>query len=60
MTENFNITEEIWYKHSKYINITKHSKAWWNEECNRDLVIYQASRKRTNWIKYRKTVKMAK
>ena len=54
------IIEEIWYKHSKYVNITKYSKAWWNEEYNRDLVTYQASRKRKNWIKYRKTVKMAK
>ena len=54
------VTEEIWYKHSKYVNITKCSKAWWNEEYNRDLVTYQASRKRKNWIKYRKTVKIAK
>ena len=32
--------ERIWYKHSKIINITKHSKKWWNEQCQRDLEHY--------------------
>jgi len=27
------ITERLWYKHSKIVNITKHSKEWWNEQC---------------------------
>jgi len=54
------IAEELWYKHSKYVNITKHSKAWWNKEYNRDWTIYQTSRRRIDWIKYRKTVKIAK
>ena len=23
----------LWYKHSKKVNITRHSKAWWNNNC---------------------------
>ena len=32
--------EKIWYKYSKIVNITKYSKAWWDENCHRDLVSY--------------------
>jgi len=28
------IFKSIWYKFSQYINITKYSKAWWNEKCH--------------------------
>jgi len=28
------ISKSIWYKFSQYINITKYSKAWWNEKCH--------------------------
>ena len=54
------ITEELWYKYSKYGNITKYSKAQWNEEYNRNLTIYQTFRSRTNQIRYRKIAKIAK
>ena len=30
--EYLRISEITWYKYSKYINITKQSKNWWNEE----------------------------
>ena len=61
VTQEFtSIVKKLQYKHSKYTNITKYSKAWWNKECNRDLVTYQISRKRLDWIKYMKMVKMAK
>jgi len=36
--------ERIWYKHSKNVNITKHSKAWWNDNCHRDFNIYRQSK----------------
>jgi len=26
-------TDKIWLKHSKMINITRHSKLWWNDNC---------------------------
>ena len=61
VTQEFtSIVEELWYKYSKYVNITKCSKVWWNEECNKDPTEYQTSRRRIHWIKYRKTVKIAK
>jgi len=30
-----NKVNNAWEKSSKIINITKHSKSWWNENCNR-------------------------
>ena len=35
-------------------------KAWWNKKYNRDLVTYHMSKSRTDWMKYKKTVKIAK
>ena len=32
--------ENIWFKHSKMVNITKYSKVWWNEDCQRNLDKY--------------------
>ena len=41
MTQEFtSIVKKLKYKHSKHVFITKYSKAWWNKDCNRDLVIY--------------------
>ena len=52
VTQEFtSIAEKLWYEHSK---------VQWNKEYNKDLVAYQTSRKKTDWIKYRKVVKMAK
>ena len=31
------LLENIWAKNLKIINITKHSKSWWNMNCSRDL-----------------------
>jgi len=36
--------EKIWFKHSKIVNITRHSKSWWNKECQRGLEKYRSSR----------------
>jgi len=37
-------TECAWEKNSKLINITRHSKSWWNKEYNWSLRNYRASR----------------
>jgi len=34
------ILEMIWYKHLKYVNITRWSKNWWNKECQTKLRNY--------------------
>jgi len=52
--------EDLWNKYSKYVNITKCSKEWWNEDCKRNLAIYQQSGERYDWKSYRKSVKIAK
>jgi len=28
-----NNMDKIWFKYSKVVNITKHSKTWWNVDC---------------------------
>ena len=47
-------------KNSRNINITKCSKIWLNKECDKNLAKYQVSRGKTNWIKYKKSVRTAK
>ena len=32
--------EKIWFEHSKMVNITRHSKTWWNEDCHHSLDKY--------------------
>ena len=41
-----NDIDRIWHKYSKIVNITKHSKAWWDKNCHRDLGNYRISK----WI----------
>lgn len=41
VTQEFaTIADHLWNKFSKLTNITRHFKAWWNKECNRDLATY--------------------
>jgi len=35
-----NIVERAWFKFSKPVRITKHSKSWWNDKCSQDLAKY--------------------
>jgi len=37
--------ERIWFKHSKIVNITKHSKAWWDKNCHRSSEKYRQSKR---------------
>ena len=33
--------DSTWFKYSKDVNITKHSKVWWNKDCCKDINKYQ-------------------
>ena len=52
--------EYAWEKNFKLINISRHSKSWWNNECNQCLRIYRTSRSLEDWKIFRKTVKTTK
>jgi len=41
--------DSLWYKYSKSINITKHSKVWWNKEYNTNLNVYHSSKSTVDW-----------
>jgi len=36
--------ENVWTKNSEIVNITVHSKSWWNAKCSNNLDIYRSSR----------------
>ena len=55
-----NIVDHTWMKYSKLANIMKHSKSWWNGECNKDLAIYRSSKSIESWKMFWKTVKSTK
>ena len=53
-------TNSIWFKNLKIINITKHSKLWWNKECQRELEKYRLLKRLKNWKNFKSTVKKTK
>jgi len=52
--------ERIWYKHLKVVNITKHSKDWWDENCHRDLKTYRQYKQIEDWRRFKSMVKKIK
>ena len=60
VNEFTNKVKSTWEKSSKIINITRHSKIWWNKNCNRDLAIYRLSKKLEDWKTFQRTVKNTK
>ena len=36
--------DNIWHKYSRKVNIKNHSKAWWNNNCQKDLDKYRQSK----------------
>ena len=49
-----------WHKNFKKVNISRHSKAWWNDNCQRDLDICCYSRSLNNQKKFKEIVKKMK
>jgi len=41
--------EVTWEKNLKVINITRHSKSWWDKSCCRDLEKYRSSKSLEDW-----------
>ena len=54
------IVDQSWSKHSKFINITKCSKSWWNNKCSQDLANYRVIKSIESWKTFSKTVKLSK
>ena len=52
--------EYVWKLNAKQVQIMKHSKSWWNEECNRTLNNYRTTRSLDNWKLFKSTVKSMK
>ena len=57
VTDFANIIESVWTKNSKIVNITKHSKSWWNNDCNQDLASYRSLKNIEDWKAFWKMVK---
>ena len=49
-----------WNKNSKHVKITKHSKSWWNKECNCALNNYRTTRSLEDWKTFKSKVKSSK
>ena len=54
------IVNWAWNKNSKWMRITKYSKKWWSDECNKALTDYRESRSLNNWKTFKKVVKDTK
>ena len=54
------LINQAWNKNTKQSRITRHSKQWWNNKCNRAINEYRASRSLESWKKFRRVVKNTK
>ena len=52
--------KSLWAQYLKTVNITKHSKSWWDLNCNRNLKKYKYSKYIEDWRQFRNTVKKTK
>ena len=54
------LVNQAWNKNTKRSRITRHSKQWWNNECNQAINEYRASRSLESWKKFRRVIKDTK
>ena len=54
------LVNQAWNKNAKHLRITKHSKKWWSEECNKALTDYRTSRSLYDWKTFKKVIKNTK
>jgi len=52
--------ENAWRMNSKQVNIMRHCKSWWNEECSLALSNYRSTRSLDNWKIFKSKVKLSK
>jgi len=55
-----NIMDKVCVKNSKIINVTKHSKSWWDKKYNKDLEKYRNSKSLEDQKSFCSTVKNMK
>ena len=60
ISEYVRISESTWYKFSQYVNITKHSKTWWNKEYQVKMTNYKSSKMIEDWKIFKGVVKKTK
>ena len=52
--------EQAWNANARRVNIMKHSKKWWDKDCNCSLNKYRESRSLKDWKLFKRTVKITK
>jgi len=52
--------DQAWNTNARKVNITKHYKKWWNEDCNHSLNEYKESRNLEDWKSSKRIVKSTK
>ena len=52
--------KQAWNTNARRVNITKHSKKWWNEDYNRSFNKYREFRNLEEWKSFKKMVKITK
>ena len=52
--------KNAWRANSKWVNITRQSKSWWNKKCSIALSSYRTTQSLENWKKFKGKVKTTK
>jgi len=54
------LVNRVWNKNAKRTRITKHSKKWWTDKCNKALTDYRVLRSLDDWKTFKKVMKNTK